>query len=68
MTPTAERLRYYLDFGEDGPWAWWWFRIRVGCWRGHDWEIVTESFPYSHETVGRGRECRRCHAWGGWVE
>lgn len=64
------RLRYWFNFGEDGPWAWWWEVVRAGCWRGHAWSELVEMEEaggaiYYGETY---RVCDRCGNWGGWVE
>lgn len=66
----SERIRYWLNFGEDGPWAWWWFQIRAGCWRGHDWveETEWESIGDAVYAVDTFRACRRCGQWGGFLE
>lgn len=38
-----ERLRYYLNFGEDGPWTWWWHLTKHGCLFGCKWSEPEEE-------------------------
>ena len=58
----GEVLRYWTNFGEDGPWAWWWLVVRSGCWRGHDWheKDETEEAGGAVYVISTYRACSRC--------
>lgn len=64
----SESIRFWLNFREDGPWAWYWHVLRSGCWRGHDWqeEDETEDVGGAVYCTGTFLQCARCGQWGGW--
>lgn len=58
-------IAYWFNFGEDGAWFWFRYRIKVGCIYRHEW-VEIENFENDY-LVEHWRECSRCGVFGGYL-